>query len=1129
MKTKVLFLTFLLFIFLFSAPTYSQQPLNTSPTNINPVNPITQETIDANSQPQKAPFLKGKIVSLSGEVRLRKTKSITWERAKVNDEVFTGYQIKTARNGQVKIEIENGNIVYLKPNSVIVLTELTQDELTGKYNNIFTTDKGKIKAEVNDTQKMLKFEVRTPTAVAGVRGCIIFLNVVPEITQFFVQGGSGFMENTISGKTQDIGDGLFSSSDNTGNITPPAPPTPEQKQEFEENWEPAQTPPATTTEGASEEIQNEQENQEEAQNDAQNDRKTSQEADKGDYKDNPPPPPPAPAPVVEVEVDTDSDGIVDRLDVDDDNDGLSDTFETGHGLDPKRADSDGDGLNDYLETIAIASYNYSSDIAWNAKHTDSNGDGIDDRTAALLGADPSIPDSDHDGVPDAVEIAEGTDPASSYSFPSGLTYNMDLDNETDALSYDIDGDELDNTSELHLGTDPRKIDTDGDGLSDHYEAYFNSDPRVADTDADGFSDGVEYQNSTNPRDGANSPGYVPPDADHDGLADNFEIAWGSNPNLADSDADGLNDNAELQMGTNPNNPDSDGDGLTDGQEEYTYYSDALKADSDGDGAPDNIEVANSTLPDYPTCFPYVDDGHGHNVYDYDGDGIPDAYDSDDDNDGINDAIEAQLGTDPRNPDTDGDGFTDGRELNLGLNPLVADAEQALSVQGAANTITDSDGDDLPDYIERQIGTNPNIADTDGDGLTDGFEADFGEGEGKISPLLADTDGDGLTDGEEVLTYHTCPYAADEDGDGLNDAEEVAHWTQATHRDTDRDGLADGPEVWQGSDPLSGDSDGDGAAHFPTDAIKAANDDCYDAFPNAVDNSNNPAVYGSRASIRSRRYTELANISGLRQEIRDMLTDIFARERDYLMDKISDAQMHKVMTDKNGYRVRVEEYVFRPTSDKVSVLNICLRTQEAGALSGLTVLDWTTQFNASLNNLSSDELKALPWDEYLAAAPSYGTSQPAYHPTNMYVRLENPSADSIKQIRQYSSIFQSEGSWYQNIISNQISINGGAPQNYSLTTLSPTSFRYTAADENSVDFSISVIDETGMAVPGSFDFYDLWEVIAANLMGSDELNYVGDNFVEIEASSTSFAYNIDSVYIPVPNLRWKHDFSWRGAQ
>ena len=43
-----------------------------------------------------------------------------------------------------------------------------------------------------------------------------------------------------------------------------------------------------------------------------------------------------------------------------------------------------------------------------------------------------------------------------------------------------------------------KLDTDGDGLFDDEEKTYGTDPTKADTDGDSFSDGVEVKNGYNP-------------------------------------------------------------------------------------------------------------------------------------------------------------------------------------------------------------------------------------------------------------------------------------------------------------------------------------------------------------------------------------------------------------------------------------------------------------------------------------------------------------------------------------------------------------------------------------------------------------------------------------------------------
>ncbi len=93
--------------------------------------------------------------------------------------------------------------------------------------------------------------------------------------------------------------------------------------------------------------------------------------------------------------------------------------------------------------------------------------------------------------------------------------------------------------------------------------------------------------------------------------------------------------------------DADGDGIDDAWES----SDA--EDTDGDGYTDAEEAGDDP------CVPP----------DSDGDGTPDFADTDSDNDGLSDARERELGTNPRAIDTDGDGVTDLGEVDgTGTDP-----------------------------------------------------------------------------------------------------------------------------------------------------------------------------------------------------------------------------------------------------------------------------------------------------------------------------------------------------------------------------------------------------------------------------------------------------------------------------
>lgn len=104
---------------------------------------------------------------------------------------------------------------------------------------------------------------------------------------------------------------------------------------------------------------------------------------------------------------------------------------------------------------------------------------------------------------------------------------------------------------------------------------------------------------------------------------------------------------------------------------------------------------------------------------------------DTDGDGLINAIEVEIETDPNNPDTDSDGLTDKEEVDLGSNPLVNDTDEdglldgdEVRVFGTSPREKDTDGDGLFDDIElEQTFTDPNRVDTDGDGVTDGTDSE----------------------------------------------------------------------------------------------------------------------------------------------------------------------------------------------------------------------------------------------------------------------------------------------------------------------------------------------------------------------------------------------------------------------
>jgi Lysozyme like domain/Bacterial TSP3 repeat len=148
-----------------------------------------------------------------------------------------------------------------------------------------------------------------------------------------------------------------------------------------------------------------------------------------------------------------------------------------------------------------------------------------------------------------------------------------------------------------------------------------------------------------------------------GVADPFAMTPGVQPSaVTDTDGDGLTDQFERLLGTDLTKADTDGDGLSDAYETTISHTDPLSADTNHDGVTDAVELAqgkDAGHADIPAAARAAGFG-GMNTMDSDSDGLSDAY-------------EQKIGTDPLTADTDHDGLSDGAEVARGLNPRALDS------------------------------------------------------------------------------------------------------------------------------------------------------------------------------------------------------------------------------------------------------------------------------------------------------------------------------------------------------------------------------------------------------------------------------------------------------------------------
>ena len=519
--------------------------------------------------------------------------------------------------------------------------------------------------------------------------------------------------------------------------------------------------------------------------------------------------------------DNDNDGIPDSVDLDDDNDGIPDT-EEGDGT----LDSDGDGIpdsfdldsdNDGIPDVIEAGGTDADGDGVIDGFTDTNNDGLDDATAATPLEDPDSDndgvadrldlDADNDGIPDVVEAggpdADGDGVIDGFSDVDGDGFADSVDTDDNTQSGASDGGTPLNDPDTDDDNVPDRLDldSDNDGITDVTEAGgndANGDGRIdafTDADDDGFADSVDTDDNTQPGAGDGGTPLPVEDFDSDG-----------NPNYldVDSDNDGITDATEAG-GT-----DANGDGVIDG---FT--------DTDGNGLDDATQ--NNPLP-VPNSDGNANDG-------------PDYLDIDADDDGIPDNVEGQSTSGyvpPSGNDTDGDGLDDAYDTDDNGSALIPENTDGIDTPDYIDT--DSDNDGIDDIIEAGQGSFTGT-DTDGDGLDDGFDtSDDTSAQPDVNDNL-NSGASGTNDNEQPGTPEVdFRETLDSDGDGIIDTIDV---------DDDNDGIADVDENPNGIDP-SADDDNDGVPNYLDDApadptignddgeIEAGFDADNDGIPNHFD-------------------------------------------------------------------------------------------------------------------------------------------------------------------------------------------------------------------------------------------------------------------------------------------------------
>ena len=114
----------------------------------------------------------GKVSSVSGGAEIQTAGAGKWKQAAVDDSVSVGDHLRTSDTGHMAVTYREGSVIKLEPGSELIVDDQSLPA-NGPPVSKFSLNRGKLDVAVPKgiyDKPEAKFEVKTVTAVAGVRG-----------------------------------------------------------------------------------------------------------------------------------------------------------------------------------------------------------------------------------------------------------------------------------------------------------------------------------------------------------------------------------------------------------------------------------------------------------------------------------------------------------------------------------------------------------------------------------------------------------------------------------------------------------------------------------------------------------------------------------------------------------------------------------------------------------------------------------------------------------------------------------------------------------------------------------------------------------------------------------------------
>ncbi|MCD6459726.1 FecR domain-containing protein [bacterium] len=134
-----------------------------------------------NKMSEKSLVKKGKAVikTIEGDVQFQRGRGTEFAKAQINDELFAEDSLRTGKTSSVELQIGRFGAVFIGENTEITIEQLAQVGQNKKDKVRIFLKQGQLVANVKSETKLVDFETRTKTTVAGVMGTIYLHSSTP--------------------------------------------------------------------------------------------------------------------------------------------------------------------------------------------------------------------------------------------------------------------------------------------------------------------------------------------------------------------------------------------------------------------------------------------------------------------------------------------------------------------------------------------------------------------------------------------------------------------------------------------------------------------------------------------------------------------------------------------------------------------------------------------------------------------------------------------------------------------------------------------------------------------------------------------------------------------------------------